>query len=921
MRDLSLHKFSIIFLKNNKKKQTRKDKIESMYREDENLKEVMRKRDEAARKQSGKTASRKRRSLIEPRATFGKNVKFLEVSELTAYIDTPKILAVLHCEPSIDEEMLDTWGVVSQSFENLIKEQLVVFGVMESYGAPAPAVRHLLGESPSITVIRGVATPQFARFKMLDPYDDHDEYAKIRLGEGGSASNVTEVLAFIQTQVRNTLMMSAELTAKDYEGVTQNMTARVIVMLYGPWSAASKAVAPSFDALAQKFRHLPNTFIARVDVGRNARLYEKLHSLPLPAILAYDSYPERPSVDESVRKIPRYLTTERPTMAQLAAFALNEVHENFDQERLVPYGDENAVPASRTSLTKKKTTKKNVTAAGDDSDEEEDPVPERREQAVDEVQEDLIASSSPSDTEEENQAELRPLGEGLMDARGMSATEPIAPLTLSSLTAFNLLVSESVEQRHAILLAYLVTPWCHSCGHYLSQFQHVANSAVRVDPTRVVAVMLNVTNPAEVKSLKRPLGEGGFGVEQFPAFLVLQSSAYGVPTSDTTESSSNPWRTAGNVSQRVLRRGATESRDAFQRSLLQAIMNSMIAVRRNPPTFLPATRKPFVVQYQPLFHTTVQTPQPTSDASTTNKALRTVTELDELFARLAPATANVAEMNADVTDELQTTSPSQALIIITTASWCRHCGALVDRVATSVRSAFRGQEHVHTAVVDVSDKAMKKELLSRADLVSAPAYSVVCFKSNGTQTHHRIPSFHAKSSTATDDENNHAVREFLSSISIALDKYCFDMPSLESLRDKLDRKLRPEVDGLGVVDALSWSAAVQRGSTDASVLVLLFNGQKCFESCMHALATLQRVSASYPNRQLTFAKVDLAKEENKAHLREEEARDGWKAVGGVKLMLYLLEQPPVTYSGEEISEELLMAFLTHEEKQRKSSRL
>lgn len=443
---------------------TNKQKIEDLYTTDRDLKEVIRKR-------NLKKSSASQIKTIERSRTLSRNVRFLTEDSLRGLLDTTTVVAVLHCEQNVDEEHIDAWSIVADTLSPFIEKKLVVVGILEASDATT-ASKTILGEAPSITVFRGLATPSVARYHMLDPYEDRDEFSKLRAGSGGSGTNATEVLEFVRRQVHSSLISSAELrNAKEFEHVTQNMSARVLVFLYAPWSKESQQLAPAYDALAQQYLHKRNWFVTRVDVSKNTKLYERLHRAQLPLILCYDDVEGRPDVDASVRKIPRRLLTRAPSRRQMAAFFSNEegdAHVVLQQDyHFVPFGDEDATVATSQQ-------------------------PSRAPTASQPVMEGAPAASVAAESKKPQHS------------------SPVYPNELSTFAAFDEFVKRQASSNGA--LVFFTTSWCKNCHTAQSVFVTAANAL----SSDIAVAIFNAATTEDATALKR----SSYAISHFPATML-----------------------------------------------------------------------------------------------------------------------------------------------------------------------------------------------------------------------------------------------------------------------------------------------------------------------------------------------------------------------------------------------------------------
>lgn len=656
------------------KAKTISEKVEEIYASDADQKEVLRKR-------NAKNPSNPRRS-IESTGKFARDVKFLTEGELTVLLDTPRVVAVLHCESNLDDEYIDVWNIVTQSLGTYIKRNAVVVGVVEA-GDSSPILRNLLGEAPSITVFRGLGTPQSVRYKMLDPIEDFEAFSKTRFGEGGSGTNATEVTEFIRRQVLSAVANSVEITHRLYENITQNMTAKVMVMFYAPWSKESQVVAPSYDALAQKFLHINNVFITRVDISGNRKLYEKMHRQQLPLILVYDDVPGLPAVFPEARKLPRRLKVAKPSREQLAHFLLNDEQGIvLDQEVFVPYGDEDVTPA--------------VPFAKESASQQNRPNGARREEAP---------------------------------TRRWQLADAVYPLELFSVQEAEGFVQQYAATTGALL--YFSSSWCKACPLYANHFVAAANKII----LDVAVAILNITRLEEATLLKKsPL----LATNQFPSFSLFVTTSDDDSVLDGAESALQEGMetlTGGKTEAPRIKRVdfKEKQRSDGGASLLRFVADHLPSKKtRTHDATLP------VYETQQARNKRINV----GDGSKHIDELVIDPSSGTTIGKHVAVLDSVKSANETIAPYLEgRTSAPQALVVVTDAKWCPigKCGAALYRkvnlLSDHTASLAHTASNVKVAVADLTTKEMKQWAQQSLHSAAVPSCFVVC---NGTR--HRCTS-------------------------------------------------------------------------------------------------------------------------------------------------------------------------------------
>ncbi|CUE66530.1 Hypothetical protein, putative [Bodo saltans] len=655
-----------------KRKRSVDDAIEDLYATDEDLKEVIRKRNVQKKTKSGGARQIK---VIERSKLLSRHVQFLDEKTLRGFLDTTTVVVVLNCESKVDAEHLEAWNIVAENFEQLIKHRLVVVGVVEA-GDSTAALRGMLGEAPSITVFRGLATPQIARYKMLDPYEDHDEYAKIRFGQGGSGTNATEVVEFVKQQIHNTLMHSVEFkTVKEFDAATQNRSAKIMVMFYAPWSEDAKAIAPHYDGLAQQYRHMNNVFITRLDVSQHLKVHERMRRTKLPFFLVYDDIPEdvREQMNAKDRKIPRILTTPRPTRTQLGAFLLNQVQPEADRdwvgEWFVPYGDESHIPplVKYTSEVDDNEVVKSAHA-------EWNAFQRRTHQDVD----DDVAAPSSSAT-----------------AIELSSWRP---LLLNSVDEVQTFVTTFGPTRGALI--FFSSNWCKHC---FSQYRTFLAGAAKVSSTVAVA-MFNVSRTEDSKKLK----SSPFEVSVFPTVLFFGGTGADARV-EFTEKLRGPHAAS---------------------TLVKFIATTTARIGLAPSASHPLPTYPSAAQ--------AGSDQPSTTHSSTPRPASV--ELPQELSTVEDVTASLSRfMNISSTGS-PTANEGGAAIIFLNASWCTHvkCGTALEAVVASTVMLTKPRRDGATAIRpfrwNLSDKRVKAFANANLGIVAVPTVVIAC---NGSA--HRFP--------------------------------------------------------------------------------------------------------------------------------------------------------------------------------------
>lgn len=266
-----------------------------------------------------------------------------------------------------------------------------------------------------------------------------------------------------------------------------------MVLFYAPWSEDAKLVAPHFDALAQQYRHLSNVFITRVDVSKHLRVHERMRKTKLPFFLVYDDVPEavRDQMTAKDRKVPRLLTSPRPTRQELGEFLLNQVSADAGKEWVgewfVPYGDEKQVPP-----TVKYTS---------------------------EVDEDESIKSAHA---EWNALQRRTHGhtDSDDDRRGVAAAPELSlwrPVALSSVEEATTFVSTYAATRGSLM--FFSASWCKHCP---AQYRTFLAGASKVASSIAVGVF-NVSRSDDSRQLKK----APFNVTVFPTVLLFGGAEAG----------------------------------------------------------------------------------------------------------------------------------------------------------------------------------------------------------------------------------------------------------------------------------------------------------------------------------------------------------------------------------------------------------
>jgi thiol-disulfide isomerase/thioredoxin len=835
-----------------KRKRSVDDRIEDMYATEDDLKEVIRKRN--VQKQT-KSAGVRQIKVIERSKLLSRHVQFLDEKTLRGFLDTTTVVVVLNCESKVDAEHLEAWNIVAENFEQLIKHRLVVVGVVEA-GDSTPAIRGMLGEAPSITVFRGLATPQIARYKMLDPYEDHDEYAKIRFGQGGSGTNATEVVEFVKQQIHNTLMHSVEFKSiKELDAATQNRSAKIMVMFYAPWSSEAQAIAPLYDGLAQQYRHMSNVFITRMDVSQHLKVHERMRRTKLPFFLVYDDIPQ--DVQEQMvakdRKIPRILITPQPTRAQLGAFLLNDVRPDADRDWLgewfVPYGDESHIPPIVKYTS--------------------------------EVDESAVIKAAHADW---NALKRRSHDDADSDANAASfaATELSSwrPVTLSSIDEANVFVATYSPTRGA--LVFFSSSWCKHC---LSQYRTFLAGASKVSSTVAVA-FFNVSRTDDSKKLKN----APFDVAVFPTVLFFGGGVGKDARVEFAEKLRGPHAASALV--RFI--ATTTARLGISSSTSSGPLPTYTT---SPPSERDAPTK------------TASAPPSYTGSTTLTHALTTLDEVASTLSRyviVSSAPSSHTPLSAE-----------GAAIIFLNASWCVHakCGAPLEAVESSTVALTKSRQEGPTAIRvsrwNLSDKRVKAFANAYLGIVAVPTIVVAC---NGSA--HRFPHDAFPSSPAAAAQTPSRIVAFAEEVCFGLLPLELQRKRLQEAMEEAEEGV---VTRMSVASLISPETgdnifAMRFNGTSCS------RDPHCIEATrlMRLLSgTYKNRQLLFASVDMTLPENEDKKhrEDDGAAAQMQQHR-----TGSVRLVYYPAEQPPVQYEGELDRSELVMFLDVEERRSRDSRR-
>jgi thioredoxin-like negative regulator of GroEL len=241
---------------------------------------------------------------------FSKEVNMLERASFREAIEGTKVVLLLHHALPGDERIISTFNDAAQIVQPAVKQKSLSVAAIEA--SEFTSTHPLIGESPSLTLFRGLATPATVRF-------DQNKFADF--GDGGSLANLTEVLEFVKKHLAGTAAQSVEISTKLFNKVRANGTMTVLIFFYAPWCEECRDIADQYDAVAQAVAHLPHVAVTRIDVSANPGAYRDLGEQPLPAIFVYDRVPGS-DADAKVRRKVRRLTTKRPSTEDMAEFAL-----------------------------------------------------------------------------------------------------------------------------------------------------------------------------------------------------------------------------------------------------------------------------------------------------------------------------------------------------------------------------------------------------------------------------------------------------------------------------------------------------------------------------------------------------------------------------------------------------------------------
>jgi thioredoxin 1 len=241
---------------------------------------------------------------------FPEEVRNLNSNNFGSAIEGANVALVLHYATPGDEAIMSAYAALSATMKPALKKRIFSANAIEA--GDFPALTPFIGKAPTLTLFRGLATPAMVKFS---------EFPDAPLGDGGSLTNVTHLLAFVDKHLRGSKVSSVELTDKTYNRAVNNMTLGVAVFFYAPYCQECREPAQAFDEVAQMLGHREDIVLTRVDISRTIGPYRLLGQRPLPFLVMYDvpSDPRAAAAPGAERR-PRLFEGRHMTRETIGAF-------------------------------------------------------------------------------------------------------------------------------------------------------------------------------------------------------------------------------------------------------------------------------------------------------------------------------------------------------------------------------------------------------------------------------------------------------------------------------------------------------------------------------------------------------------------------------------------------------------------------